>query len=254
LEILRGVEEAIAEDGQNEIVWRVVNATRNSPIQFEFEAYARHYGTDVTRRVTAVAQRTAEGLAALQARPERPPFFPDDVLRRAERVFKRITNGLSLSEVDFGPGIGQVTVTPTIARSAAKNTELALKPVEKPYSELGSIEGVAHGVDVDGRGRRLLNVRHRLTGENVKCILHGRALDAIGHHTIGDVYKGLRVRVQGTIRYKSLGRITQIEATDVLFAVPRDQLPTLDDILDEGFTGGLRSEDYLERLRDGRLS
>ena len=253
LEILRGVEEAIAEDGQNQIVWRIVNATRSSPIQFELEAYARHYGTDVTRRVTAVAQRTAEGLALLQARPERPPYFSDDALKRAERVYERVTNGLSLSNIDFGPGIGQVVATAAVARSAAKNAELALKPVDKPYSELGSIEGLARGVDVDGHGRRLLNIRHRLTGENVKCILRGNALNVVERHMVKDVFQGFRVTVSGTIRYRSLGHIFQVEATDILFA-PREGLPGVDDILDESFTGGLRSEDYLERLRDGRLS
>lgn len=140
------------------------------------------------------------------------------------------------------------------ARSAAKNTELALKPVDKPYAELGSIEGIARGVDVDGHGRRLLNVRHRLTGDVIKCILHGQALEVIGRHTVGDVFQGLRVHVYGTIRYRSLGHISQVEATEILFARPRADLPSIDDILDETFTGGLKSEDYLERLRDGRLS
>lgn len=141
--------------------------------------------------------------------------------------------------------------TPAIARSAAKNTELALKPVDKPYAELGSIEGIARGVDVDGHGRRLLNVRHRLTGDVIKCILHGQALEVIGRHTVGDVFQGLRVHVHGTIRYRSLGHISQVEATEILFARPRADLPSIDDILDETFTGGLKSEDYLERLRDG---
>jgi hypothetical protein len=254
LEILRGVEEAIAEDGENQIVWRIVNATRSSPFQFELEAYARHYGTDVTRRVTAVASRTAEGLAVLQARPERPQYFTDDVLKRAERIYERVTNGLSLSDVDFGADIGEVRTTAAVARSAAKNAELALKPIDKPYNELGSVEGIARGVDVDGHGRRLLNMRHRLTGENVKCILRGRALEVVERHMVKDVFQGLRVIVYGTIRYRSLGNIFQIEAADIVFATGRDGLPGIDDILDESFTGGLRSEEYLERLRDGRLS
>ena len=31
------------------------------------------------------------------------------------------------------------------------------------------------------------------------------------------------------------------------------ELPSVDDILDEDFTGGLRTEEYLERLRNGQL-
>lgn len=34
----------------------------------------------------------------------------------------------------------------------------------------------------------------------------------------------------------------------------KDELPGVDDILDDEFTGGLKTEEYLERLRNGRLS
>ena len=34
---------------------------------------------------------------------------------------------------------------------------------------------------------------------------------------------------------------------------PHRELPSVDDILDEDFTGGLRTEEYLERLRNGQL-
>ena len=59
----------------------------------------------------------------------------------------------------------------------------------------------------------------------------------------------MRVHVRGMIRFNRPGHILQIEATDVVYARPRHELPTVDDILDEGSTGGLRTEEYLERLR-----
>lgn len=254
IDILRGVENAVAEDGQNAIVWRVVNATRTSPLNFEFEASARHYGTDITRRVNVVARRTSEGLRALQALPERPPFFSDDVLKKVEKTYERINNGLSLSEIEFGEGIDPVRITPVIAHSAARNAGLALKPIDKPYKELGSIEGITRGTEVDGYARRLLYVRHRLTGDVIKCILSEAALAAIGGHTIAEAYKGLRIRVRGIIHYRALGHIAQMEVSEIVFARVRADLPTVDDILDEDFTGGMRTEEYLERLRDGRLS
>jgi hypothetical protein len=37
--ILRGVEEAIAEDGASEIEWRVTGASKNSPLSLELTAF-----------------------------------------------------------------------------------------------------------------------------------------------------------------------------------------------------------------------
>jgi hypothetical protein len=170
---------------------------------------------------------------------------------KAERTFERATNGLNNSEVDFGQAAEILVVTPKSAKGTVKTTEPALEPTERAYEELGSIDGIARAVEVDGRGRYVLTVHHRLTGADVKCILTGKALESIGHSTVGDILKGLRVIVRGTIRFKALGQIVQVTATEISIAPSRADLPTIDDILDETFTGGVRSEAYLETLRDG---
>ena len=165
-----------------------------------------------------------------------------------------MANGLDLSEIDFGEGIPGVVVTPLVAQLSANNVRAVLTPGDKPYRELGAIEGVIESVERDGFGRRILSVKHRLTGETIKCVLSGNALEAVEDHRIADVYRSRRLRVFGIIHYRSLGRIREIDATEAEFGRPRAELPSVDDILDENFTGGLRSEDYLERLRDGRLN
>jgi hypothetical protein len=254
LDMLKGVETALAEDGQNAIDWRVVNAGKSSPLQIELGAYPRQYAVNIDRRTQAVVQRTAEGLTTLRDRAERPPFFTDAVLTRARRIFERVTNGLDLSEVDFGPEIPTFVVTPLMAQLSANNVRAVMTPGDKPYREIGSIEGVTEGVERDGHGRRILYVKHRLTGDTIKCFLFGNALEDIQDHRIAEVYRSRRLRVFGTIHYRSLGRITQVDVTEAEFGRPRAELPSVDDILDQNFTGGLRSEDYLEALRDGRLS
>lgn len=254
LEILKGVETALAEDGQNAIDWRVVNAGKSSPLQVELGAFPRQYAVNIDRRTHAVVLRTAEGLSTLRERAERPPFFTDPVLNRVRRTFERVANGLDLSEVDFGDGVPSVVVTPLVAQLSANNVRLVLTPGDTPYRELGSIEGVTEGVERDGLGRRILYIKHRLTGESVKCFLSGSALEAVEDSRIAEVYRSRRIRVFGIVHYRSLGRIRDVDVTEAEFGRPRAELPSIDDILDENFTGGLRSEDYLERLRDGRLN
>ena len=87
----------------------------------------------------------------------------------------------------------------------------------------------------------------------MKCFLSGPALEKVEHHLIGEVLQHHRVRVIGVIHYRGLGKIDYVEALDIEFPKPRSELPNANDILEENFTGGLRTEEYLERLRNGSL-
>jgi len=251
--ILRGVEEAIAEDGVSEIEWRVTGASKNSPLAFELTAFPRRYGTNIQRRTKQVKEQISQGLSVLRSKPERPSYFTEPVLEKAERLFERVTNGLSLTKIEFGDDLPSIEITPPEAKLAARNITAVRKPKEKPYREIGSLEGALQRVERDGYGRPLLYVKLRVSGETVKCIARGSAESEVEHHEIADIWKNKRVRVFGTIYYKALGQITQVESDAVQFLRPRDELPRANDIIDENFTGGLKSEEYLERLRNCNL-
>lgn len=254
-DIVRGVEEAIAGDGSNVVDWRVVDAGKNSPIALAVEAFPRIYGVNIDQRAELAVRHAAAGMQALQTGEERPPYFTEKVLGKAGRFFARVTNGLDLTRVDHGAGVPELVVTPATARAAARHTESILKPpAAKPYRELGSLEGYFQSVERDGWGRPILFVRHRLTGEPVKCLISEEARETVEQHRFADIWSSRRVEVFGTISYKSLGKIAQVEAVAVRFLRPRSELPKLEDIEDENFTGGLRSEDYIARLRDGELT
>lgn len=253
-DILVGVEEAVSEDGTNVIDWRIIGASKESPLALEVAPFARAYATNVDKRVELVAGYTARGLDALRSRSERPQYFTDRVLARAERLFERVTNGLNLTTVDYGPGFPVLALTPAVARAAVANAKSALSPISRPYKEIGSVEGFFRSAERDGYGRPLLWIHQRLTGEDIKCVVTGDALKEVQTHEIKEVWLNRRIQVIGTIHYKALGRINQIDAVQVRFLRRRNELPDVEDILDAEFTGGLRSEEYLERVRNGELS
>jgi hypothetical protein len=253
-DILEGVEQAIAEDGSNAIEWRIVKAQTKSPIQFEARAFSRDFAVNVDQRAEMVAQQTAIGLHQLRERGERPAYFTDRVLAKAERLFERVTNGLDGTTVDYGPGLPALDLTPRDAKIAAANTRSVLKPEARPYEELGSIEGFVQSIERDGHGRHIVWVHHRLTGESIKCIVSGDALRELEKHQIRDVWRGRRVQVIGRLYYKGLGLLSQVDAIAVRFLRDRSELPDVDDILDDNFTGGLSTEEFLARLRDGKPS
>jgi D-Tyr-tRNAtyr deacylase len=254
LEILKSVEQTVTEDGDSAIDWRVVNASKNSPLSIEFAAFSRKHAVNIDERATKVVQQTAFGLSMLQNKSERPSYFNDKTVARAEKLFQRVTNGLSTTQIDHGPGLPRIEVNRGNARAAVAHAAAVLKPPAKPYKELGSVEGFALGVGRDGWGHKLLFVRHRLTGEEFRCRINGEALTQVQSKQIGDVWRACRVQVFGMIHYKSPGHITQVDAVSVRFLRERSELPSIDDVQDENFTGGMRSEDYLAKVRDGELS
>ena len=66
LEILHGVEEAVAEDGALAIEWRIVNASRNSPLALECQTFPKNYAVNIDRRAELVMSCTAKGFERLQ--------------------------------------------------------------------------------------------------------------------------------------------------------------------------------------------
>ena len=252
--IMRGVEEAIAEDGTSEIEWRVTGASKNSPLSFELTPFPRRHGMNIERRTKQVKEGISAGLSVLRAKPERPSYFTEQVLEKAERLFERVTNGLSLTRIEFGDDLPTIEITPSQAKLAAKNVTAVREPKEKPYREIGSVEGILQAVERDGYGRPLLWIKLRVSGETIKCIARGGAQSEVEHHEIADIWRNRRVRIFGTIYYRALGQITQVESDAVQFLRLREELPRASEIVDENFTGGLKSEEYLERLRNGTLS
>lgn len=252
--ILQRVEEAIAEDNTREIEWRVTGASKSSPLKFELTPFPRRYGMNIEGRVRELKQQVATGLSNLQSKAKRPSYFTEPVLEKAERLFERVTNGLNLTKIEFGDNLPEIEITPINARSAAANITAIRKPREKPYREIGSIEGTLQRVERDGYGRPLLYVKLRLDGETIKCVARDSARSEVERHEIADIWKNRRIRVSGTILYRALGHITQLEADVVHFMRPKEELPRPGDIVDENFTGGLKSEEYLARLRGGDLA
>lgn len=254
LDILRGVEEAASGGPSTAIVWRVVEASRNSPLTFAIQPYPRDYAINIDRRVDVVLRETSAGLATLRHRAERPKYFNDDLMRKAKRTFERVTNGLGMSVADFGPNLPKLELTATTARLAANNAETVLSGAGKSYQELGSVEGYIRGVETDWQGRRVAVVRDRMTGTLVRCIIpknKPQLAAELAQRQIGDVWNNIRAEVSGRIYCSSNGSVDHIEADAIRFFKPAEALPRFADVVDPHFTGGMKSEDFLERIRNG---
>jgi hypothetical protein len=119
-DILTGVEEALAPDGRPEVQWRIVNASKASPLSFEAAPFSRQqYGVNVDRIAAQVVRATAIGLLRLHTRGARPEYFSDKILRKAYNLFARVSDGLGETIVEYGEQFPVLNLTRMSARSAA---------------------------------------------------------------------------------------------------------------------------------------
>lgn len=249
--ILKSVDVSMSAESEQNIVWRVTNVTKNSPLAFELTPYPVNPQMNIDERAVNVVKATSRGLNSVQITAERPQYFDDKVLGRVERLFKRVANGLQETTVDFGEyrAVPSVTLTRMDAVKTMERVQSVRKPGDLPYRELGSVEGTVTRIERDGLGRSIVWIRTRLDGTDVKCVAAGNAADRIGHVEIERVWEGLRVRITGMLSYKGLGKLAEVTADNVQFFDSDDQLPSVDDILDSQFAKGTESVEYLKRMR-----
>lgn len=252
--MLNGVAETIAGDTTERFDWKVVGLSKNSPARVIVEAVAlpgHADGPDLAARARDV---TVGGLRQIISQGERPLYWNDNVIEAADRFLRRISGSLAATSVgSLDPNSPELTVGTAAAVQALKNVELVreAEPVH-PYRELGSFEGYIQNVGTDGWGRPFIIVKSRLTGGDVKCFLSGEALRALEGEPVAQVvWRNRRVTAIGVLKYRSVGRLSQAEVSQLDFADPEQLLPQLEDIIDPDFTHGLSSHDYLERVRNG---
>lgn len=248
VELLRGVEKAVEADGRSELIWRITDATMNSPISVELTPYGSGPSGLVAARINLVEQYALDGLRQLQSGNVRPPYFTDEVVAKAKRIHSRVLNGLTNTTIGAGDDAAAIIIDRPAARALARATEKITHFGGTPYRELGSVEGFVTKPELDGHGRAILRFRARLDGSEVKAYASGEAFRQIEDLTLSEVWHGVRVRVHGLINYRSLGQIETIHATNIEL-LDTETLPGVDDIIDPFFTGGMTTEEFLREQR-----
>ena len=249
--VLKGVEEAIALDGKREIIWRVTNVTKNSPLTFEITPFPKTHAMNIDRRAEQVVTSSASGLGALASGGERPAYFSNELMDRVEKVYQRVTNGLSATKIDFGGYVDApaVEISKPTVRAAVASIKRFQSPTAVTHKELGSIEGVISRVELDGNNRPVVWLRSRLDGQTIRCAPSGGALDHIGHYEVAEVLRGMRVIMYGVVNYKSLEDVASIDVDRIHVFAPDSELPGFEKIVSPNFTKGVEASDYLEAVR-----
>lgn len=254
VKVLEGVEQALSETGKSDIEWRITRATTSSPITLEITPFSVDPAVNIDRRVARVNSAVTSGLRQLAQGVDRPQYFTTEVLPSAVALFSR-TGQIARTEIQIpddaisDPIIVDQTSAQLIKHDHAESPHEIIH-TRISYREIGSVEGHVRSVERDGRDHSIIRLTDRVGQESIKIRLPRAALKNLENQRIGDIWQGLRVRVYGTITRDSDDRLRSVTAESVEVLDQR-RLPSIDEIRDPLFTGGIQSERFLDELRNG---
>jgi len=112
--------------------------------------------------------------------------------------------------------------------AASVVTTLRADKSDLTRTEYGSVEAVVVGT-ITHYGRPALQVRLRLTGDLVKCVVSQDAVEKIGlPHSWYETWSNQRVLIMGEIHYNEEGKIARIEAKKI--SVIEDKIIPIDEV------------------------
>jgi hypothetical protein len=231
LSLLREIDRAISQEPQATLRWVIADLGLGSPATVTLRPIPPERAPDVG---PAVAEAYIGGMAQLEEGGARPKWFTDAALEAARKLATVSLNGDRLVRTQ---ACGRtVTITERVSASA--------RELVQTYTGWDSVEGRLEMVTLHGRSQ--FRVYTDIEGVGVLCDFPDNLLDTVKQAL------GQRVSVSGRVYVKREGgkQVTRLRADAVRVFHPPESLPKPADLegVAPGFTGGLRSEDYVHKV------
>ena len=236
LRLLQDYDLAISRGQSASLEWLITDVSTGSLV-VETEPRSLLVGKNFGPEVAKVY---VDGWARIEHEGMSPPYLTEQGMEAARRIVRRIGKEGIEGIVVSGPE-QSVTISP---EASARLDQLI--PVK--YRSLGSAEGTLETISIHGSPR--FTIYHSRTKKAIRCDiptteskLLGRAKEALGR----------RVYASGRLERNARGEPIRIKAEHLRILRERDELPTSAELGGKypDFTGGLTSEEYVRRMRDG---
>lgn len=249
---LRAPARASGSDGRYN--WVLKTATTNSPLMVEIAPEATEEGMDVSAEADADFVQAFDAMNALLSNNNSriPKWLDRKGLAVGKRILQRNQERIGLTRVyRSGEEENVIHITPYISKKAVEKMELYELPAKSDipkHTSYGEVFGRFENVgEYNKRPAFWIVTKY---GDKIACRLtETRAKKEGAGTTLKDVWEGRQVRVIGRKFYGEGGDFRFIEAEE--WTIIEKPSVGLDAVLDDGFTGGIKSEDYIDLLRDG---
>lgn len=252
IEWLRASARSAGHD--TEYRWILKNASTNSPLAVEIEPEPAEENRDIDGIVAEDFKRAHGGMESLlgESATGIPAWLDKKGLEAGKRIFSRGRERIGLTRVyEQGVEDNGVHITPHLSQQALDRIKLYETPANSDIPQHKAFGEVVGRFAWAGEWNRrpAFRVKER-GGEDIVCRLTEDRAEQIGaDRTLTDVWRGQHVRVIGEKQYNPDGSLKYIEVENVEPMVFSSS--GLDAVLDTDFTGGLSSEEYINKLRGG---
>ncbi|MCR4268754.1 hypothetical protein [Nitratireductor sp. ZSWI3] len=240
---------------REEFVWRLQRASTNSPFTVVAFAEAKNPTVDVSAHVERVKSTVSSGIQEIVERGTAPAWLTPPEAEIVSGVFRRHSNGIGLTEIDFEQGnvvvLDRQRSTAGLQTLAAINAAIDVVSGLSEREAYGEIEGVMVAA---GRYRRrpAIQIQTELYGFTW-CQLSEKLVKQFGNeHQMADVWEGRTIGVTGVLHYAGGAKLTYIDAHSMREVIEAERVD-LDSVMDPNFTAGIDPHEYLRRLHDGDL-
>lgn len=259
LEILNGVENAVAEDSGvdgDAIEWHITGAVKSSPFVLELTPHPRKDASNIESLTSLTVPAAIEGIRFLMESGNLPPYFSGDMVKITRRICRRVTNGLDTT-IMTAPTYADapiISITKEKARDANSNLK-RLKAKNLVYRQAsGTIEGKITKIGRENDEGLIVWMESRVDGKIIKCVGRGNAFDDIGDNMIAEIAQGLQVLVSGTLNYAKPGKIAVIETDEIRVIEENEDSPRMRDFADPNSKRGSEINENISRIRNNEIA
>lgn len=237
LKILRGVARSI--NPSRPIRWEVVHASTKSPLTIKLapKAIEPRYMKSAARSGGRILKETNKGFRLISKDAEIPRFFDDEALSGAKELGELAMREQIPLEIHT-PNEDPIIATPELV----ENVKQAVSKTKTLYEE-GVIEGRLEVISTHERDSFI--VWEVLTGIKVECFPTSQEQFAKL-----PAFLRKRVAVHGKIKCR-IDKPVSVQVDEVQPLRDQHELPQPKDIGKVDITGGLDSDEYVRRLRNG---
>ena len=236
LRMLRDYDLAISREKKASVEWLITNVSTGSLV-VETEPRSlladRNFGPEV-------AKVYVNGWARIEHEGMSPAYLTEPGMKAARRIVRRIGKDGIEGIVVAGPE-QSVTISP---KASAHMDQL----ISVKYRSLGSAEGTLETISIHGGSR--FTIYHSRTKKAIRCDIPATESTLLDH---AKEALGRRVYASGRLERNARGEPIRIKAERIRILRERQELPTIAELGGKypDFTGGLTSEEYVRRMRDG---
>ncbi len=247
--LLYKAEYLVGDGGR--LSWRITNMAMSSPLNMEFTPQPASPDEDVSRHAQQVVKSMATALRRMDSSGRVPDDLDLDFGFAAEKLYQGISSPAEHLAIDFSEYKGAKNFHASF-ESAQRYLMTSKGKWDRRRSEckeINELEGYIVKVESGRGGKRIIWLRWRRNGKMVKCTALPGGFKAIEDLCFSDVFEEKRVRFRGVVYHKPLGNIYKMDVKSVYVFPPNESVPSFEDCVTPGFTGGLEASEYLRKIR-----